>query len=374
MKVIYLTTESYYQEPIIKSQVEPLIDFLSKENFEFTLVTFEKQISLSDSKSFIHVQYKFRSHLLNMLYLIFYTFKISNKDDIIHVRSYPPMIAALIVRLINGNKIIFDPRGLWPEEMSYSVNRPIITFVFKQLEKFFCKFSSNIILVSKAFENLFIERYPSDKSKFSVIPTFSLPLNSVNSNAEINLKKQIFNNENSILFVYSGSFESWQKIEIIVEYFQFLELNLENSRFLFLTKAKDLFDNYLKDKLSVDKYYIYSANQANISSYLSQCDYGIIFRDKHIINQVSAPIKIKDYLTSNLRVLLSDNIGDSSELINLNRLGYIFSDYSIKSKEDSLKYIKSINYRENYFTNSDILEKFSLKSVANQYKLIYNEL
>ena len=71
---------------------------------------------------------------------------------------------------------------------------------------------------------------------------------------------------------------------------------------------------------------------------------------------------------------MSDNIGDSSELINLNRLGYIFSDYSIKSKEESLKYIKSINYRENYFTNSDILEKFSLKSVANQYKLIYYEL
>ncbi len=374
MKVIYLTTESYYQEPIIKSQVAPLLDYLSKENIDFTLVTFEKQKSFTDFKNFHHLQYKFRGHLLNMLYLIFYTFKISEKADIIHVRSYPPMLAALVLKLIKGNKIIFDPRGLWPEEMSYSVNRPFITYVFKLLEKLFCKFSNRIVLVSNSFEAVFIERYPFYKNKFCVIPTFSLPLISDNSSNVLDLKNNIFNNNDSILFVYSGSFESWQKIEIVVEYFQFMEMNLESSRFLFLTKAKNQFENYLKDKLSDNKYFIYSANQMNISSYLSQCDYGVIFRDNHIINKVSAPIKIKDYLTSNLRVLLSDNIGDSSVLINLNQLGFVFSDYSNKTMEDSLKYIKSINYRNHYITNSEILERFSLKSVANQYKIIYNEL
>lgn len=374
MRVVYLTTESYFREPIIKSQVEPLLNYLSKDNFDFILVTFERNAGFSDNLLFTHKQLKFTSHLLNMIVLIYYAFKISNKNDVIHVRSYPPMLAALLLRLFKGNKVIFDPRGLWPEEMSYTVKRPLITFLFKCLENLFCRYSSKIVLVSKAFENLFIERYPCYKSKFIVVPTFSLPLNFVFDNTKIDIKRQIFKNEDIVLFVYSGSFETWQKIDKVVEYFQFLELNVENSRFLFLTKSKELFDKYLNDKLSRNRFYIYSANQKDIGLYLSQCDYGIIFRDKHIINIVSAPIKIKDYLTANLRVLLSDNIGDSSDLVAHNQLGFVFRDYSKESMISSLEYINSINHKEIYQTNSNILDVFSLKFIASQYKIIYNEM
>lgn len=374
MNVVYLTTESYFHEPIIKSQVVPLLNYLSDDKYNFTLVTFEKNVGLSQNKHFTHKQLKFRSHLLNMFVLIYHIFKISNKSDIIHVRSYPPMLAALILRLINGNKVIFDPRGLWPEEMSYSVKRPFITFVFSFLEKYFCKYSSKVVFVSKAFENLFIERYPLQKSKYIVVPTFSLPLDLTCDRTIINIKHQVFKNEDAILFVYSGSFETWQKIDKVVEYFQFLEHRVENSRFLFLTKSIDLFKEYLKDKLSSERFYIYSADQKDIGLYLSQCDFGIIFRDKHIVNIVSAPIKIKDYLTANLRVLLSDNIGDSSELVVSNNLGFIFNDYSIESMYKSLMYINLIKHEENYQTNSDILDKFSLKCIAKKYKNIYDEL
>jgi hypothetical protein len=42
--------------------------------------------------------------------------------------------------------------------------------------------------------------------------------------------------------------------------------------------------------------------------------------------------------------------------------------------EESLKYIRSFDYQQNYITNPDVLDKFSLISVANQYKNLYDEL
>jgi hypothetical protein len=123
-----------------------------------------------------------------------------------------------------------------------------------------------------------------------------------------------------------------------------------------------------------DKYYIYSADQKFIGSYLSQCDFGIIFRDNHIINRVSAPIKIKDYLTSNLRILMTDNIGDSSALIIENELGFVFPSFSKDVMDASLKYITSIDFKNEYTTNPQILKDFSLSFIAKKYKLVYNEL
>ncbi|MFN3784293.1 MAG: glycosyltransferase [Spirosomataceae bacterium] len=375
MKVIYLTTESYYREPIIKSQVETLLLELITMGVPVELVTFEYSKSkFTDENGYKHYQFKHINHFSNMLMLIYYTFKISKKGDILHVRSYPPMLAAITVKLLFGNKVIFDPRGLWPEEMSYFKKKYIVTFTFKKLEIIFCYLADSIVLVSNNFLSLFQKRYPKQSRKMIVVPTFSIPL-IISSNVR-KIKRDIFSNENVEIFVYSGSFEKWQKISEIVSYFCFLEENYPNSRFLFLSKSKKMFDDYLKNKLKPENYTVISATYSDLGSILVQCDYGVIFRDKHIINQVSAPIKVKDYLTANLSVIATDNIGDSSELIKNNNLGFILEDFSLSSKVKSLSYIQSNcgKRKETSKTRCDLLEEFSISNVSNKYQKIYNTL
>lgn len=375
MKIIYLTTESYYREPIIKSQVESLILSLLDKGLNIELVTFEN----ADSREYFengykHHQFKFRGHLFNMVALMFYAFKIAQKGDVIHVRSYPPMFAALFVKIWYGNKVIFDPRGLWPEEMSYFKKKPVITFLFKLFERLFCYASDSIVVVSNKFFDLFSTRYPKLNNKIIVIPTFSIPL--PNTSNVVNVKNDIFKNENVEIFVYSGSFETWQKIEEIVDYFKFLEKNYSSARFLFLSKSKDMFNDYLSKKLDSNKYTVLSANYNEVGSFLMQCDYGVIFRDFHIINKVSAPIKIKDYLMANLKLIASDNIGDSSELIKNNNLGFILEDFSLDSKSKSLLYLNGSDRVEGkgYKTDEQIIKSFSLSSISNMYYNLYVNL
>lgn len=375
MKIIYLTTESYYKEPIIKSQVESLILSLLDKGLNIELVTFENSDSREyNENGYKHHQFKFRGHFFNMVALMYYALKITQNGDIIHVRSYPPMFAALFVKIFCKNKVIFDPRGLWPEEMSYFKKKTIITFLFRLFENLFCHASDAIVVVSNKFSDFFSIRYPKLKNKLIVIPTFSIPL--PNTSNVVNIKSDIFNDVSVKIFVYSGSFETWQKINEIVDYFKFLEENYSSARFLFLSKSKDMFNDYLVNKLDSNKYTVLSANYNEVGSFLMQCDYGVIFRDSHIINKVSAPIKIKDYLMANLKLIATDNIGDSSELIKNNNLGFILEDFSLESKNKSILYLNESNRVEgkNYKTDEKIIESFRLSSISNMYYNLYVNL
>ena len=181
MRIIYITTESYFTSPIIKSQVEILIENLSFKGYDLHLITFEPITkNLIINKKYTHHQLKYVSHFFNMIYLIYYSFILANKDDIIHVRSYPPMFAGVFLKFIKRNKLIFDPRGLWPEEYDYKKNRSIISILFKKFEFYFCRYSDKIVLVSNPFLKLFESRYSKFSSKMEVIPTFSIATKSSN--------------------------------------------------------------------------------------------------------------------------------------------------------------------------------------------------
>ena len=65
-----------------------------------------------------------------------------------------------------------------------------------------------------------------------------------------------------------------------------------------------------------------------IRSYLQCCDYGILFREKNGTNIVSSPVKFGKYLSCGLKILISDNVGDYSDLVYKNNLGHVISDLS----------------------------------------------
>lgn len=368
MRIIYITTESYLTSPIIKSQVEILIENLSVKGYDIHLITFEPITkNLTINKKYTHHQLKYVSHFFNMIYLIYYTFILANKDDIIHVRSYPPMFAGIFLKFIKRNKLIFDPRGLWPEEYDYKKNRSIISLLFKKFEFYFCRYSDKIVLVSNPFLKLFESRYSKFSSKMVVIPTFSIATKS--SNEVINLKKNHFKDEDILLIVYSGSLAEYQLIDDVLRYFKIISKSIKNSRFLFLSKSKIDFEVYLKNKLDSNRTVVIDSDYDDIINYLSQCDYGIIFRDQDLLNKVSSPIKVKDYLMSGLKIIATENIGDTSKLINENNCGFILENLSNEEMINSLKYIN-----KNAEFNFKNLNKLSLSYAASSYDKIYKKI
>lgn len=114
MKILYVTAESVVKDPIINSQVIPLIDAIGKE-YEaietIDLITYEDDITARCSLSRVSVKrvhYKIRNNgiLRNIYGLISLVHKIGFKYDIVHVRSYLPMPVLLIFKKIFKYKLI----------------------------------------------------------------------------------------------------------------------------------------------------------------------------------------------------------------------------------------------------------------------------
>jgi glycosyltransferase involved in cell wall biosynthesis len=69
-----------------------------------------------------------------------------------------------------------------------------------------------------------------------------------------------------------------------------------------------------------------------------QCDYGIILRANNITNRVASPIKITEYLHAGLKVILSPNIGDYSDLLIQSGYGIIVKNpYEVQISKISAK-------------------------------------
>jgi hypothetical protein len=56
---------------------------------------------------------------------------------------------------------------------------------------------------------------------------------------------------------------------------------------------------------------------------LDIADYGILLREKSITNKVASPVKCAKYLSRGLKVLISPEIGDYSDWVKNNDLGFI---------------------------------------------------
>ncbi len=58
-------------------------------------------------------------------------------------------------------------------------------------------------------------------------------------------------------------------------------------------------------------------------AYYRLCDYGLLLREKSITNKVASPVKFAEYLYAGLRVLISPEIGDYSEMVSYYNLGHV---------------------------------------------------
>jgi len=318
MKLLYLTSESLSFDPILSSQVVPLLNCI-KFKLSPTLLTFEPSgfdLSAKEAEFGIKLSPLIkRNHLTNLLFLFLWLKNNGRQFDIIHVRSYLPMTIALLYKLFNRKfKLVFDPRGLYAEELEYYKGKSIASSIFKWLEKYFIRYSDAVVAVSNSMTNYFATAYTGSANKIYAIPTFAQIASAGHKGLVPNIREN-FGWKNETLLCYSGSMEGWQCFEEIVYIFSILRTHSSRFRFVFLSRSAQEMRKKIGDRIPVDSYVVYSASPADLPNYLAQCDYGFLVRKPHVINKVAAPIKVKDYLLAGLRLVVTSEVGDTSEFL-----------------------------------------------------------
>ncbi|WP_075618328.1 glycosyltransferase [Paenisporosarcina indica] len=148
------------------------------------------------------------------------------------------------------------------------------------------------------------------------------------------------------VFVYGGSLAPWQCVEETIYFFKLLQKNKENIHLLFLTPEVELAKKMLSQS-SIDKndYTTLSVEPNDIKNYFIASDYGFLLRKNNLTNKVASPNKFAEYLTAGIKIIIGENVGEASEIVKNNNLGYLVNVDNLVVPEKLIAEIDCLEHR-----------------------------
>lgn len=118
------------------------------------------------------------------------------------------------------------------------------------------------------------------------------------------IRNQLHISPQAHVYCYSGAVKPWQCPGAVVDYFKSeLARQRNNSFLLVLTQDAAAFAKVIQEKQLDQKYYtIMTIPHDEMYKYLSACDTGIVFREKHIVSWISRPVKAMEYKSAGLTI------------------------------------------------------------------------
>jgi glycosyltransferase involved in cell wall biosynthesis len=150
--------------------------------------------------------------------------------------------------------------------------------------------------------------------------------------------------QNEKLLIYVGKTGPRYLVEEIFGFFKVFKARSGAAKLLILSNEEAQNFHRLADWQGVNQadYAVRQAPRDKVISYLSAADAGIAFVRSAVCERGSSPIKIGEYLAAGLPVLITENIGDYSELIEGDRLGVVLKGYTAADYQQSAEQLLSL--------------------------------
>ncbi|MEM2772384.1 MAG: hypothetical protein QXR88_00855 [Candidatus Pacearchaeota archaeon] len=275
--------------------------------------------------------------------------KFFNLYDLIYAQNLPVgYVVSFMRRKVNSNiPILLDYHGAVPYEVLCSTYPPLSFlkfFYYNIIEKFTLNSVNALVFPSHKFKHIYNLRFGRK------IPTFVLPMlihpesfNVINEDHRQFLKKQLFGDQRRIIFAYSGGMEKWQCLEETIRFIEVIQKEIKNSGVLFLIPEQDVRKFSLSWTKRIKNLKILSLKPSDVPLYLSVADFGLLFRKPDMINKVASPTKFVEYISLGVIPILTQNIGDISNLVENEKTGIVIDYYKIFEKDKIQQVIELCN-------------------------------
>ena len=328
MNIVYIS-DSYLDLSVFMSQVHTLCNYHSeRNNIKLIALCSHRDMKLdkpNDAKYELIKIYRYPRMFIPFVNKL-RSLTISNKirkelewADVIHCRGHIGSFFAvnLLQRFNLDKKIIGDIRGAIVDERE---NKKSILSVFyksqtEELERAVFEGVNYFFFVSDNMMKFYKEKY-NFKQNSEVFPT--IVDESLFYKCEIYRKdyRAKLNTKDRKVYIYIGGTDYWQNLDQII--LKFNEINIKKTDkyfFIILTKNVAFVKRFCNIKnINLINFYISSVAYSDVGKYLNASDYGVIIRDKSIVNYVASPTKINEYLACNLKII------DNLEQIGLNSI------------------------------------------------------
>lgn len=326
------------------------------------------------SQNFVNSS-KYTFNLMHFFAHFFLAKKIKKiRPDVLHCRSYHATWAAIKVKIKYGFKyeIIFDARGIWPEEVAHKkgYNKENENYKFlKNIELFIINNVDSIVAVSDTMRKHFLGLGANNVHTIYL----STPVSKLSPNL---LKKS---KGDVITFCYVGALSNntWHRIDDLLKLFLHLNKTIENANFVIVTTSnhkeiKKSFIDFPIEKLKITS----TKNIQELQIVLRDVDYGVMSyfnpsTDKELLlsNMVMA-VKTAEYIGAGLPMIVNKFCGGAAAVINNNNLGISYNPNTFDelTKEKIISVLKEkTNIERSRFAE----EFFDYKSNAFKYRDLY---
>lgn len=393
MKILYITYDGIL-EPLGQSQVLAYQEQLSKD-FDIFLFSYEKPSDISNISLYSSIQNRISQSSIKWIYrkyhkspsvlatfydLVAGVFHCSyivwkNKIKIIHARSYPPALIAIVLKKFFGIKFIFDMRGFWADERvdgSLWKRNSMVFKITKALEKRFILNADHIVsLTHVAVDEI---------NKFPYIENISLPISVIPTCVDLDkfLPRSRTASPNEFTLGYLGTVGTWYLFEETVRAFAIFLSIKPKAKILIVNKGEHDFiiSTLLNYNVPLSSVEIKSADHSQVPHLIRSMDATIFFLKPLFSKQAAAPTKLGEFLASGVPCLTNEGVGDMASIINTNNIGKTINEFTDEAIRGGIfELIQLANQKDIISRCVQVAEKsFSLKKGVVKYADIYNDV
>lgn len=211
-----------------------------------------------------------------------------------------PNAAAEGVLRVPGLKWVLDVHGVVPEEFRMH-NDFYSARLHDDCERTAAEKANRVIVVSHAMANYLVHKYRELlKAKLSVLPIFALEEASEAARPYKNGRPTV---------IYAGGTQKWQNVPAMLNV---IARAIDRADWWMYTPEVDVIRNTATPEVQAHpNFHVASATRAELNEVYQHCHFGFILRDDMVVNHVSCPTKLIEYLAFGIVPIVdTPHIGD----------------------------------------------------------------
>lgn len=402
-KVLYLSYDGM-TDPLGQSQILPYIIGLSKQGFDFTLISAEKSIPYQEGRAFIEnlckennidwqpVPYTKSPPVLSTMKDL-RTMKrkailLHKKKNfsLLHCRGYITAIIGQYMKKKYKTGFLFDMRGLWANEKvdagAWRLNNPVYRAVFNYYKnkerQFFLQADYSVSLTEAGKKEILSWPYMVDKNiPIKLIPCATdgnhLDPEKIDAQKRLSLLKELGIAPGTVILSYLGSIGTWYMLDEMLDFFKRFILQAHGAKMLFITGMEhDLINKRCHEKgIDPQKIIIRKANRQEVPLYISLSDYSIFFIRASYSKISSSPTKQGELMAMGIPVICNSGVGDTDTIVRKYDSGVIVNQYDDAEYDRKINELLTTKFDKDKIRDG-ALTFFSLDEAVANYKSIYD--
>jgi glycosyltransferase involved in cell wall biosynthesis len=402
-KVLYISYDGM-TDPLGQSQVLPYLIGLSKEGYEFQLISFEKKERFEQHKAHIqqicdthgiqwHPQkYSARSPIFSTVWDISqmkktaYRLNRLHHFDIVHCRSYISGLVGLAMKKRFNTKFLFDMRGFWADERVdgglWDLKKPIYKLIYSYFKKkeitFFQQADYTISLTENGKnEILSWKEFQQKPPKIQLIPccvdTQLFNPEIITPDKKKQLRERLQLKETDYILGYVGSIGTWYMLSEMLDYFKVLVLTKPTAQFLFVSgeKPDTIYSLAAQKNISRENIHITSCLHQEVPVYISLFDTSIFFIRPTYSKKASSPTKQGEIMAMGIPLVCNAGVGDTDQIVKKYQAGTIISTFNNAAYQHAITDQEKTDITR---IKQGAKEYYSLENGVNNYLYIYKQI